>query len=111
MLIRYVVQFPESRSDLGDTRETWISRFDQARDATRHALASRAKHWIVFTPIVFVVLGILSDIFIALITCELGVEDEDWVFITRDALGHFALATSCLFMVELAISVFAEGYR
>jgi membrane protein implicated in regulation of membrane protease activity len=59
--------------------------------------------------IVLDVAGILTDIFIALITCELNREDEPWVAPTRQALTTFSLVMSCIFMVELGLSVFSDG--
>ncbi|TGJ87015.1 hypothetical protein E0Z10_g1770 [Xylaria hypoxylon] len=83
----------------------------RARAQTRRFFSSRAKHWIILTLILLDVAGILAEIFIALITCELHRQDEDWVAPTQRGLTAFALAMSCLFMVELALSVFADGIK
>lgn len=72
---------------------------------------SRAKHWLILILIILDVAGILSDIFIALITCEIGIEHDAWVAPTRNALGIFSLSLSCVFLVELIMSVFADGWR
>jgi hypothetical protein len=80
-----------------------------ARALTRQFFSSRARHWLILTLVVLDVAGILTDIFIALITCELKREDEPWVAPTRHRLTTFSLAMSCTFMVELALSVFADG--
>lgn len=81
------------------------------RRAARRFDASRAKHWLVLGLVVLDVAGILSDIFVGLITCELGREHEPWVAPTRSALSTFSLVMSCLFMAELLLSVFAAGLR
>ncbi|KAI0813348.1 hypothetical protein GGR55DRAFT_571217 [Xylaria sp. FL0064] len=83
----------------------------RARTQTRRFFASRAKHWLVLTLILLDVAGILAEIFIALITCELHRRDEAWVAPTMRELTVFALAMSCVFMVELAGEVFSDGLR
>ncbi|KAI1116327.1 hypothetical protein F5Y14DRAFT_407643 [Nemania sp. NC0429] len=87
------------------------SRVRRARAQTRRFLSSRAKHWILLALILLDVAGILTDIFIALITCELHRRDEAWVAPTQYGLTVFSLAMSCVFMVELAMSIFADGMR
>ncbi|KAI1490097.1 hypothetical protein F5X96DRAFT_573674 [Biscogniauxia mediterranea] len=87
----------------------WTSRWRRARAAARRLLASRAKHGLVLALVVVDVAGILADVFIALVACELGREGEPWVAPTRAALAHFALAVSCVFVLELAGEVFAAG--
>lgn len=72
---------------------------------------SRTKHWLVLVLIVLDVAGILSDIFIALITCEIGVEHDAWVAPTRNALTVFSLSLSCVFLVELLLELVAGGWR
>ncbi|KAI0095525.1 hypothetical protein F4814DRAFT_436365 [Daldinia grandis] len=72
---------------------------------------SRTKHWLVLALVVLDVAGILSDIFIALITCEMGVEHDAWVAPTRNALTVFSLCLSCVFLAELVLSVVSGGWR
>ncbi|KAI1140340.1 hypothetical protein F5Y05DRAFT_314357 [Hypoxylon sp. FL0543] len=90
--------------------DTWKSGYLQARVATRRFMNSRTQHWLILVLIILDVAGILSDIFIALITCEIGVENDEWVRPTRNALTIFSLSLSCVFLVELFLSVFAEGF-
>ncbi|KAI1476300.1 hypothetical protein F4774DRAFT_393769 [Daldinia eschscholtzii] len=80
------------------------------RAAISRFMNSRAKHWLVLVLIILDVAGILSDIFIALITCEIGVEDDAWVAPTRNGLTIFSLSLSCVFLVELVLSVVADGW-
>ncbi|KAI0540511.1 hypothetical protein GGR58DRAFT_133251 [Xylaria digitata] len=99
-------------SDHDDGNERTVRSYVQrARAQTRHFFLSRTKHWIILTLILLDVAGILAEIFIALITCELHRQDEDWVAPTQRGLTGFALAMSCVFMVELALSVFADGIK
>ncbi|RYP44697.1 hypothetical protein DL768_008864 [Monosporascus sp. mg162] len=79
------------------------------RPAVQRFLSSRTQHWLVLVLIILDVAGILSDIFIGSITCELGRRDEAWVSAVRQALTTFSLVMSCTFMLELALSVFADG--
>ncbi|KAI1336546.1 ion transporter [Xylariaceae sp. FL0016] len=85
--------------------------YSQLRKATQRFFSSRWKHLAILTLIVLDVAGILTDIFIALITCELGRNHEPWVAPTRGALTTFSLVMSCTFMIELVLSVFAEGIK
>ncbi|KAI8624833.1 hypothetical protein F5Y19DRAFT_283651 [Xylariaceae sp. FL1651] len=87
------------------------SYLHQARAVTQRFFSSRAKHWVILTLIILDVAGILTDIFIALITCELDRESEPWVAPTRGALTTFSLTMSCIFMLELMLSVFADGFE
>ncbi|KAI1850236.1 hypothetical protein JX266_004094 [Neoarthrinium moseri] len=103
-----LVQFPASGHQ-GDT--LGLNRYRKARRDVQRFLSSRAKHWVILTLIVLDVAGILTDIFIALITCELDRRDEAWVRPTRDGLKNFSLVLSCLFLIELLLSLWAEGPR
>ncbi|KAI0885707.1 uncharacterized protein GGS22DRAFT_132905 [Annulohypoxylon maeteangense] len=90
--------------------ESWKSGYHRVQTATSRFTNSRTKHWILLVLIILDVAGILSDIFIALITCEIGVENDEWVAPTRNALTTFSLVMSCIFLAELALSVFADGW-
>ncbi|KAI0144068.1 hypothetical protein F4776DRAFT_661166 [Hypoxylon sp. NC0597] len=100
-------------SRYGDYRrsfaDTWKSGYRRAQVATSRFMNSRTKHWLILVLIILDVAGILSDIFIALITCEIGIEHDEWVAPTRNALTIFSLSLSCVFLVELFLSVFADG--
>ncbi|KAI0869117.1 hypothetical protein GGS24DRAFT_174987 [Hypoxylon argillaceum] len=87
------------------------SYFSRFRAQTQRFFSSRAKHWIILALILLDVAGILAEIFIALITCELHRQDEYWVAPTQDALAIFALTMSCIFVAELILSVFADGFK
>lgn len=98
------MQFPHS-GHLG------LTRYRRARRFAQKILTSRVKHWFVLTLVVLDVAGILTDIFIALITCELNREGESWVAPTRNALTLFSLVLSSLFLVELTLELWAHGPR
>ncbi|KAI1331739.1 hypothetical protein F5Y16DRAFT_242714 [Xylariaceae sp. FL0255] len=85
------------------------SHLGRVRAGVQRFFGSKARHWFILALIMLDVAGILTDIFIALITCELGREDEPWVAPTRNGLTTFSLVMSCVFMVELMLSIFAEG--
>ncbi|KAI8962904.1 hypothetical protein F5Y11DRAFT_356715 [Daldinia sp. FL1419] len=103
------IQYETRRHDgqLGN----WKPVYRRARNAMSRFMNSRAKHWLVLVLIILDVAGILSDIFIALITCEIGVEHDAWVAPTRNALAVFSLGLSCVFLLELMLSLGADGWR
>ena len=53
----------------------------------------------------------MSGIAIALVTCELHRQDEKWVEPTTTGLSIFSLAMSCIFLLELLLSLWVEGLR
>ncbi|KAI1662718.1 hypothetical protein F4813DRAFT_384299 [Daldinia decipiens] len=89
----------------------WKPACHQARAALSRFMGSRAKHWLVLVLVVLDVAGILSDIFIALITCEIGVEHDAWVAPTRNALTVLSLSLSCVFLLELVLELVVGGWR
>ncbi|RYP69947.1 hypothetical protein DL769_005134 [Monosporascus sp. CRB-8-3] len=104
-----LVQFPESERRERDPAGEWTSRFHRVRPAVQRFLSSKTQHWLVLALVILDVAGILSDIFIGLITCELGRNDEAWGGAMRQGLTTFSLVMSCIFMLELALSVFAHS--
>ncbi|KAI2463630.1 hypothetical protein F4781DRAFT_437225 [Annulohypoxylon bovei var. microspora] len=90
--------------------ESWKSGYHRAQTAISRFTNSRTRHWILLVLIILDVAGILSDIFIALITCEIGIENDEWVAPTRSALAIFSLVMSFVFLAELALSLFANGW-
>ncbi|KAI1465952.1 uncharacterized protein F4812DRAFT_435227 [Daldinia caldariorum] len=101
----------ESSQPDGSPLESWKAAYRQTRAAISRLVNSRAKHRLVLTLIILDVAGILSDIFIALITCELGIQHDAWVAPTRHALDIFQLVLSCVFLLELLLSFVADGWR
>ncbi|CAJ2503012.1 Uu.00g104060.m01.CDS01 [Anthostomella pinea] len=88
---------------------TLRSGYHACRAKTQRFFRSKTKHWLILTMIILDIADILTDVFIALITCELRREDEPWVAPTRAALAYFASTLGRLFVVELILSVFADG--
>ncbi|KAH8821032.1 hypothetical protein F5884DRAFT_653287, partial [Xylogone sp. PMI_703] len=85
-----------------------------SRSALQSFLSSRTQHYTILALVALDVLGILADIFITLYQCEQqkskphsGKDIWDSV---RDGLGIAGLVFSCLFMVELALSICAFGW-
>ncbi|KAI1081120.1 hypothetical protein F5B20DRAFT_72348 [Whalleya microplaca] len=87
----------------------WRLRYRQVRTKSKQFMNSRTKYWVILILIILDIAGILADILIALVTCELGIRYDGWVTVTRSALTNFSLALSCIFMVELTLSLFADG--
>jgi hypothetical protein len=73
-------------------------------------LSSRAQHWTVLGLVSFDLLGIFADIIINLYQCDEKDTDPIWDDV-RNALGIAGLVFSCLFMLELVLSVWAFGWR
>ncbi|KAI0007923.1 hypothetical protein F4779DRAFT_481771 [Xylariaceae sp. FL0662B] len=89
--------------------EDWRSKCHQVRTKSKQFMDSRTKYWVILILIILDIAGILADIFIALVTCELGIRYDGWVTLMRGALANFSLGLSCIFMVELTLSLFADG--
>ena len=108
------VQFPETEhGGQNEDREPagkWRRKLHQTRGAAQRLFGTTTRHWIVLVLIILDVAGILTDIFISLITCELGKKDEPWVGRTRQILTTFSLVMSCIFMLELLLSVLVDGF-
>ncbi|TAQ91537.1 hypothetical protein B7494_g150 [Chlorociboria aeruginascens] len=85
-------------------------RYNYYRQKLQDFLASKAQHYIVLSLVALDLLGIFADIFIALYTCEEGQPNPTWDKV-RDGLGIAGLVFSCLFMVELIMSIWAFGWR
>lgn len=73
-------------------------------------LSSRAQHWTVLSLVSFDLLGIFADIIINLYQCDEKDTSPVWDDV-RNGLGIAGLVFSCLFMLELILSVWAFGWR
>ncbi|RFU29682.1 hypothetical protein B7463_g6674, partial [Scytalidium lignicola] len=92
------------------------SRFSQSYTNTIESLqiflSSRTQHYMVLALVTFDVLGIFADIFISLYQCEEkggGNRRPIWDS-ARNGLGIAGLVFSCLFLLELVISIWAFGW-
>lgn len=90
---------------------TFTSGYARWQRQTRSFLSSRTKHFVILGLVALDVGAILADIFIALVSCDLGQKEEEWVEQSRDALHIVGLVFSCLFVLELLVSVWAFGHR
>lgn len=76
------------------------------REDVQIFLGSRLQHIFVLTLVSLDLLGIFADIFINLYTCEEGSPSPTWDHI-RDVLNIIGLVFSCIFMLELMLSIWA----
>jgi hypothetical protein len=86
------------------------AQYTHSRSWVQGFLSSRAQHFCVLTLVSLDLLGIFADIFINLYTCEEGNPSPKWDAV-RNVLGIAGLVFSCLFMLELILSVWAFGWR
>ncbi|KAG0646004.1 hypothetical protein D0Z07_7763 [Hyphodiscus hymeniophilus] len=84
--------------------------YNICRQSVRDFLSSRAQHYTVLSLVSFDLLGIFADIIINLYQCDEGNTDPKWDE-AREGLGIAGLVFSCLFMLELLLSVWAFGWR
>ena len=80
------------------------------RQRVKAFLSSRAQHYTVLSLVSFDLLGIFADIIINLYQCDEGDTSPAWDDV-RTGLGIAGLVFSCLFMLELILSVWAFGWR
>jgi hypothetical protein len=97
--------------------ETWHQRhtryyraYSGAKGEVKRFLSSRAQHWTVLSLVSFDLLGIFADIIINLYQCDEDSSSAVWNDV-REGLGIAGLVFSCLFMLELVLSVWAFGWR
>jgi hypothetical protein len=86
------------------------SVYQQARTRAKVFLASKSKHYAIMGLVSLDVLVLLTDIFVALIACDIGQKDERWVEQTREGLHLAGLIFSGLFMLELLLCVWSFGF-
>ncbi len=87
------------------------SAYARRRDQAKVLLSSKTKHYVIMSLVALDVASILADILIALISCDMGEEEEAWVEVTREALHLVGLIFSSMFLVELLLTVWAFGLR
>jgi voltage-gated hydrogen channel 1 len=101
---------PSSNTHTANTSEVIKIFYTRHRQWLQDFLSSRTQHFIVLGLVSLDLLGIFADIFINLYTCEEGEPSPTWDAI-RNGLGIAGLVFSCLFMLELIMSVWAFGWR
>ncbi|KAH9218853.1 hypothetical protein DL95DRAFT_332121 [Leptodontidium sp. 2 PMI_412] len=72
-------------------------------------LSSRYQHYLVLSLVSFDLLGIFADILIELYQCDFPDASSNWNTV-KQGLGIAGLVFSCLFMVELVLSVWGFGW-
>ncbi|KAK3394892.1 hypothetical protein B0H63DRAFT_444978 [Podospora didyma] len=90
---------------------TFQSKYDRRKSQTRDLLSSKVKHYIILGLVALDVTAILADIFIALLSCDLDLEQESWVWKAREALHVVGLVFSSLFVLELLVTFWAFGIQ
>jgi hypothetical protein len=77
---------------------------------TRTFLSSHTQHYTVLLLVALDLLGIFADIIINLYQCDFPSSSPTWSSV-RDGLGLTGLVFSCIFMLELLLSIWAFGWR
>jgi hypothetical protein len=91
--------------------ESTHPEYRRRRRQTQTLLISKEKHYLILGLVALDVMGILADIFIALIACDMGEKNKPLVEHARDGLQLAGLVFSCLFLVELVLCVWAFGFQ
>jgi len=84
--------------------------YNSSKQQVQDFLSSRAQHYTVLALVSFDLLGIFADIIINLYQCDEKDTAPIWDDV-RNGLGIAGLVFSCLFMLELILSVWAFGWR
>lgn len=83
--------------------------YNTCKASVQDFLSSRAQHYTVLGLVSFDLLGIFADIIINLYQCDEKDTEPVWDDV-RNGLGVAGLVFSCLFMLELLLSVWAFGW-
>lgn len=86
------------------------TRYRYTQEKVQSFLTSKYQHYCVLGLVTLDIFSIFADVFINLGTCERKLDGEGWEN-TRDGLGIAGLVFSCLFMLELMLSLWAFGWR
>ncbi|KAM7199345.1 hypothetical protein V8F20_005740 [Naviculisporaceae sp. PSN 640] len=101
---------PSEQPLLGFTQRAQM-RNEEGRHKAKEFLESKSKHYIILAMVVLDVAGILADIFISLMACDLGKKDDRWVQRSEEILYIVGVVFSSLFLVELLVTVWVFGFR
>lgn len=77
---------------------------------TKSFLSSRYQHYLVLSLVACDLFGIFADILIELYQCDFPNASPRWNNV-KSGLGIAGLVLSCLFMLELLLSVWVFGWR
>ncbi len=101
----------EDRPLLHSSQDNRRAAYAQYRRKAQAQLSTKKKHYMVMALVALDVSGILADIFVALIACDKHEQNEKWVEDIRNGLKTASLVFSCLFLIELILTVWAFGLR
>ncbi|PVH85330.1 hypothetical protein DL98DRAFT_568508 [Cadophora sp. DSE1049] len=87
-----------------------ISLYLTCHQKTKSFLSSRYQHYLVLSLVACDLLGIFADILIELYQCDFPDASPRWNNV-KNGLGIAGLVFSCLFMLELLLSVWVFGWR
>lgn len=104
-----IVQFPESGSD--GSPSNWKSKYCRCCRITEKFLESRTKHLLLLTLIILDVAVIMTEICLLLVACSQDFDFQKKAHDISIIMLKIALAFSCLFMAELALHLWVEGFR
>lgn len=96
------------RDEESNESPSFRSSYHRAQARAQRFLTSKYQHHLVLGLVTLDVLSILGEVFISLYTCEHGFANS-WDR-TRERLGIASLVFSCLFLLELLLSVWAFGW-
>jgi hypothetical protein len=95
-----------------DAQPQYQETYCSTRRRVQKFLSSRTQHYTVLGLVACDLLGIFADIIINLYQCDQGEGGTSTVWDdVRDGLGIAGLVFSCLFMLELMLSVWAFGWQ
>jgi voltage-gated hydrogen channel 1 len=90
---------------------TWAARHADHRQKARRLLSSKKKHYFIMALVSLDVLAILTEVFTALVACDMGQKDAEWVAKERDVLKIVELVFSSCFLLEILLTVWAFGLQ
>jgi len=96
-------------ADSGDSGEIPSKTWAERRAKSRQYLESKEKHYLILGLVTLDVAAVLTDIMVSLVACDMGTEDEPWVDKVNHVTKICSLVFSCLFLVELVLTVWAFG--
>ncbi|KAH7243820.1 hypothetical protein B0J15DRAFT_565137 [Fusarium solani] len=88
--------------------ERWA--IQNIREKTTRLLFSKIGHYSVISLVCLDILGMVANFILRLFKCEQGKSGPDWN-LALNILGAIGLVFSCLFMIELIVSVWAFGWN
>lgn len=101
---------PTTSSQQQSSTNTFIHVYRTLHRQTHGLLSSRYQHYIVLSLVTFDLLGIFAAIIIELCFCKGEITSPVWNDV-QNGLEIAGLVFSCLFMLELVLSLWVFGWR